>query len=139
MLSGILKKSDAPTYVATYVAIVNHRCCNYCFCIFHGECCIKHSVHVATGIFHPRIKRRSYFYTIFFMFQTVTADVALGNFLCFIGASDGIFPIRHPGTSGAIFSTIKNSLSLLTSNLALLYMRDGNDTPSQQTYTQKEI
>ena len=46
------EKSD----VVTYISIVDFRCCNYYFCIFHDECCMKYSVHVAARILYPRVK-----------------------------------------------------------------------------------
>jgi len=55
--SRILIKSDAPTYIA----IVKHQSCNHCFYMFHNGCCMKHSFHVAAGIFYPRVERHSYF------------------------------------------------------------------------------
>ena len=40
------EKSDAPTYVS----IVDLRCCNYYFHMFHSEYCI-HGIHVVVEIF----------------------------------------------------------------------------------------
>ena len=39
------------TLAPTYVSLVDLRCCYYYFLIFHGECCMKHGVRVATEIF----------------------------------------------------------------------------------------
>ena len=47
------EKSDAPTYVS----IVNPRCCNYYFRMFHGDCCMKHGVQVAAEFSYPRVKQ----------------------------------------------------------------------------------
>ena len=51
--SDVLKKLDAPTYVS----IVNPRCCNYYFRMFHGDCCMKHGVQVAAEFSYPRVKQ----------------------------------------------------------------------------------
>lgn len=37
--------------------------------MFHCECCMKHSAHVAEGIFYPKVKRHSHFFAYFLMLQ----------------------------------------------------------------------
>ena len=51
--------------------IVVFRCCNYYFHMFHGECCMKHGVHVSAEIFvsesYLRVKRFNYFFAYIYI------------------------------------------------------------------------